>query len=641
VRDFAPDAAATATVLLYSSSVNVGATTCDDASLVEVPPSAFLQIPNSDFEQVAAGVPTLWTNINKNIPYVSSTAHSVSGDRSAAYLNDSWTAKGGFRSSRVPITPGVRYSASAAAFNEQGSPIMSLEFWDASGTRVEALYGLAGLRQLDWQQVTCVGTAPAEAGFATVLLYSGAAPNVTYWDDARIDIVEPEPVRHFTLLNDAHPRYNLGPDDVSAMRALATDTTPNPLGLVGKDLADGIIAQAEAYAAETSFGVSYFNGYVVQYDAPPAQPGPMDPPPGFTGKYPYWSGLGQAIQDRLDTLTAAYTLTGRADFADKAAAYVTALSGWDEWHDTQFGSRADQFTGYVTQSVLAAYDQLYDHFDADQRAALTATATAKGLDLIYDLTIPFGGQIGGTAPALALGGLVLLGEDDNADRYLTRACDTFQAFMDARMNSGQNEGLSYTAYSTNPMTKSLDALRRVTGDTSLADHPYLTDMLWRWLVYSAAPPAGFTSYSDALAKGYMGTSVAYLNHVLRNGYAGWLLRESDFSSSWTLMDQMYWFDADAPVSDPSDLPSSAVIDEVGCALLRSGWTAKDALVAIRAVDSGFGHNHFDQNSFQIAIGGSWIGRDPGYKDLSGPGPTEVFGSRVGHSTIQVDGDGQD
>ncbi|HEY6738068.1 MAG TPA: heparinase II/III family protein, partial [Actinopolymorphaceae bacterium] len=230
---------------------------------------------------------------------------------------------------------------------------------------------------------------------------------------------------------------------------------------------------------------------------------------------------------------------------------------------------------------------------------------------------------------------------DDAEKYLTRACDVFRAYMDARMESGQDEGFSYTSYSTNEMTKALEALARVTGDTELSRHPFLTEMLPRWLLYSAAPPAGFTAFSDALSKGYFGTTLHYLNRVLRNGHAGWLLRECDHSASWPLRDRIFWYDPKSPVTPPTKLPQSAVIEEAGTALLRSGWGKDDALFALRANNSTYSHNHFDQNSFQIAVGGTWIGRDPAYQDLGTTGPTKVFSQRVGHSTIQVDGDGQD
>ncbi|MGD7706638.1 heparinase II/III domain-containing protein [Microlunatus sp. Y2014] len=639
VRDIAPAEATRASVLLYSSSVNAGVAVFDDVAMVEA--STELGVPNGDFELVSGEAPTLWNQLNPAIPYHASHEHVRGGSHAVHHGHDSWTTKGGLRSSRIPITPGTQYRATAQAYNAQGNPMLGLEFWDAQGTRLTAPYGLPGKRSLDWQPVDVLATAPIGAVTATVLLYSLTVPTSTWFDDVVIEEVPPTPDREFRLIHPAHPRYNLAAGDVTRLRQLKDSTEPNPLGVVGKELYDQIVGRADAFVAETSFSVSYYNGYRVTYDSPPTQPAPMPPPPGFTGKYPYWSGLGKAIAERVDTLAAAYTLTGRTDLADKVVSYLDTLAGWVQWNDPQFGARADQFTGYVTQSLLAAYEQVHDQLTPDQHERFIETVSSKGLELVYEDTVPGGGQIGGTAPTLALGGLVMLGEDSRAERYLTRACEVFESWLDARMESGSNEGFSYTAYSSNAMVRSLAALARVTGDTSLSRHPFFTDLMWRWLVYAAAPPAGYASYSDALAKGYAGTTLHYMNRELGNGYAGWLLREADHTSSWPAMDQLYGYQADAPVRTPDDLPHSGLVAEVGLASLRSGWAVEDSLLTVRAIDSAFGHNHFDQNSVQLAIGGAWIGRDPGYQDLGTSGPTAVFSQRTGHSTILLDGDSQD
>lgn len=640
VRAVAPTSAVRASVLVYSSSVNAGEAVADDAGLRLVTAAELLQVPNADFELVAGSQPALWTQWNAQVPYDSSDTVAHHGAHSAHYANPSWTTKGGLRSSKVTVRPGTRYEVTARTRSAQGNPVISLEYWDASNVRLSAYYSDPGPRSADWYPISTMATAPAGAVAATVMLYSGAAPTEIWWDEVAIGEVAPEQVRTHTARLTGHPRYNLGPDDVTRLRGLAAATTPNAIGLVGQELFDQIVGQAEAFLTETAITLTYYNGHRVTYPAPPPQPAPMPPPPGFSGKYPYWSALGVAVKARLDTLAGAYTLTGRADFADKIKSYVTTLAGWDAWADPQFGVRADQFTGYVSQAVATAYDQIHDSFSDAERAQVTETLVSKGLELIYDDALPGGGQIGATAPALTMGGLILLGEDDRADRFLTRAEDMYRIWMDYRLESGQNEGISYTAFTTNPMVRSLAALERVTGNTELSRHRFLTEHLWRWLLYAAAPPASFAAYSDGLAKGYMGSSLHYLNRFLDNGWAGWLLSTCDFGTSWDVMDKIYWFEADAPVSDPSTLPSSAFLPEVGEADLRSGFTPEHTLLTIRANDSVYGHNHYDQASVQLAIGGAWIGRDPGYQDLGTSGPTAVFSQREGHSTVLVDGRGQ-
>ncbi|MGD7705015.1 heparinase II/III domain-containing protein [Microlunatus sp. Y2014] len=641
IRAVAPDDAARASLLIYSSSTNVGDATFDDVGLRELTAAELLDMPNADFEQVAGGVPSAWSQWVASVPYDSSDTVRHGGERSAHYATQSWSVKGGLRSSRVPVTAGLRYNAEVQTRAAQGGPVLGLEFWDAGNTRLAAYFCSPGRRSDQWYSLSTVATAPVGAVTASVMLYSTTAPTEVWYDDVVITEVTAEPVREHPIQVTGHPRYNLGPDDVPRLRQLVNRTEPNALGLVGQQLATAVITKAEGFVAETSITLRYYNGHEVTYPAPPTQPAPMPPPPGFTGKYPYWAALGLAVRTRLDTLACAYTLTGRADFADKISAYVTTLAGWDAWADPQFGVGPDQFTGYVTQAVATAYDQIHEALTDTERAQVVETLAGRGLDLIFADGVPGGGQIGGTAPTLAMGGLVLLGEDDRADRYLTRAEDMFRAWLDFRVESGQNEGFLYTAYSANPMTRSLAAMERVTGDTSLSRHRFLADDVWRWMLHSMAPGAGCAAFSDVLARGFLGTTMHYLNRFLDNGYAGWLLREVEFEDThWDPMDKIYWYADDAVVAAPTELAPSAALPLVGEAHLRNGFTDEDALLSFRAVDSTYGHNHYNQNSFQLAIGGAWLGRDPGYRDLGTDGPTAMFSARDGHSTVLVDGEGQ-
>ena len=71
------------------------------------------------------------------------------------------------------------------------------------------------------------------------------------------------------------------------------------------------------------------------------------------------------------------------------------------------------------------------------------------------------------AAALMTGSLVLLGDNPNAPKYLSRAYDFAAWYLDRRAESEGQEGLSYTSYAMDLLFGALDQFARVTGYDSL------------------------------------------------------------------------------------------------------------------------------------------------------------------------------
>ena len=86
----------------------------------------------------------------------------------------------------------------------------------------------------------------------------------------------------------------------------------------------------------------------------------------------------------------------------------------------------------------------------------------------------------------------------------------------------------------------------------------------------------------------------------------------------------------------------SVIESLGYGALRTGFVGGDMMLTLKANDSQMtGHNHYDQNSIMLNVGGNWLMKDPGvggyyYKDPA----TVAFYDKTGHSTILVDGAAQ-
>ncbi|MDG0811245.1 carbohydrate binding domain-containing protein [Cohnella rhizosphaerae] len=641
IRQAAPANAVSATLLLNGNSAYAGTTYFDDASLVAIPLAELKKLPNGDFEESVAGWPSDWTQAIASRPGVTATDLVYEGTRSAKLSNADPSGGSGLRSAKVPVTAGSSYRASVRNYIVSGSPHYYLEFWDAAGKRI-AVYIQSGQTKGQWQPLSVEAEAPPGAVAATIYLLSNGISN-SYFDNAAIEEIAPEPVRTFPVQTTGHPRLYFGSADIPALQAKAADTTAGPTGQTGQQLWSKVKQAADNYLAETnSFSITYIGGKTVAFSLPPAQPGHIDPPPGFSGAYPYWTSMAKEIENRLEAMSLAYVVTGDSAYGNKAKSYVLALAAWNNWSDPEYecgGTCLD--TVHFTLGVSAAYDMLYSLFTPAERTQIETALENKGLIPLYINTlakIDGNGQIT-KAAALAAGASVLHGSNPNTNKYLTRAFNYMQWYLDQRLVSGQNEGFLYTAYSTDMVLKAIDQTARVTGTSELLDHPFLKDFTVRWANYFLAPGgAGLAAFSDSLYGSYFFTTMSILNNRLNDGFAGYYLTQAQPAAT-EIMDNFLYYNPNGAVVQPTGKPTSAVLPEIGWAALRSGWEKTDTLLAFQSNNFATGHNHHDQNSFQLSVNGSWIGRDPGYQDFPA-GTIHDFTTDMGHSTIQVDGLGQ-
>ncbi|GIP33313.1 heparinase II/III family protein [Paenibacillus sp. J2TS4] len=635
----APSNSAYATLLLYQHQNNVGTAYFDDAAFV--PYEAQYPV-NGDFEEAVDGKPANWKPLDNASAYSVVTEPVYSGQYSVKLEDPSDTVGPGLRSEPIPVTPDNRYKASVQSYNESGVSQLYLEFWDSSNQRIDVK--IASNNELGrWKPIMIEAYAPEGAVYATLLLYQHKTNvGVAYFDRAQFETVPPEPIREFPLLTEGHPRLYFTGDELPALRDRAADDVNAPFGTSGKQLWESVEKNAQQYLTETEFSISYYGGKIVTFPLPPVQPDPMENPPGFPSPYPYWTMMTRAIQDRLETLSLAYAVTDDSVYADKAKAYMLSVTDWETWSDPTYpcGGYTCLDTAHLTFGVSMAFDILYAQLTEQERNQVVEALENKGLKPLYKDVL---GQIDHNiqtlrAAALGSGAAVLLGHSPNADAYLTRAMTYYQWYLNERMESGQQEGMLYTSYATDNMIKAFDHIDRVTGVRELADHPFLNDYLVRWVTYFLAPGGGgLANFSDSGTANYFGLTMNVINAWLGNGQAGWYLKETRSAAGG--LEGFLYFRPDAVIVPPDNWPESAVFDEIGWAALRSGWENNDILFAMNANQSKLGHNHFDQNSFQIAMNRSWIAGDPGYQDYVA-GPVNDFTVRMGHSTIQVDGQGQ-
>lgn len=450
-------------------------------------------------------------------------------------------------------------------------------------------------------------------------------------------------VQQFQLMEKGHPRLYLTRADIPALLAKADSESETPFGVSGKQLWSGLQATAEGYLSETEVTITYYGGHTVTYSFPPQQPPTMDNPPGHTvTRYPYWTGYAAALKERLQLLSTAHLVTGREDFAVKALSYMKALAEWETWTDPSYncGGESCLDTTDLVTGMAVAYDMLHDAMNSNERRLIEETLMSKGLGPLYRDSLrkyDHNIQIKRVA-ALMTGAVALLGSDPFAERCLERASDYIRWYLESKRESDQQEGIMYASVGGDNLVRALDHLARATGSEELIRHPYLSDFAIRWVTYFMSPGGGGpANFSDSSYYPYFSEVALVQNSSFGNGMAGWYLRETNALSA--MLSGFLYLNPQAPVELPDREPASIVLEEIGWAALRSGWSREDTLLAFISNNSQMGHNHYDQNSFQLAVNRSWIAADPGYQEYN-PGPRNDFSVRLGHSTIQVDGQGQ-
>lgn len=631
----APAAAVYATLLVYQSGGNIGTAYFDKAELKPA-------LANGGFELVADGKAVGWTLISGQ--YEASSAQASDGHYSAKLTDISSGNGTTVRSTVYPVVSGSVYEASIDMYVEQGKGQLYLEFRNAANDRV-AVFPVAGAAPNKWKTFTVEGKAPATAVNATLLLYIDPYTiGTVYFDNALLRLKPADVVREYELSAAGHPRLYFTSADIPDLQAAAEDDAANPFGDTGAEIWAKIAADADRYLTETEIAISYYGGYQVVYPLPIEQPLPMDLPPGYTGTayYPYWTALSRQLQTRMDVLSLAYTITGNTDYADKAKEYLLSLTSWDTWSDPSIDYgyyNGSLETAHLTLAAAAAYDMIYGYLTPPERSQAAAKLEQLGLAPLYeDVRLRIGDNIQLLrAVALAGGALAVLGEDADAEKYLSRADDYLVWYMDEAMEAGQNEGILYAAYATDNILRVADQMSRVTGESRL-DQPYLDDFVVRMFQYFMSPGAsGLANFGDSDLGNYGFVSMSILNSRLNNGYAGWFLANARPAAA--MFDKFVYYNPTGTVTTPDPAANAVALGEIGWAAMRTGWGGEDTLFALTANNSMTGHNQYDQNSFIIGSGRTWLAADPGYKDSS-PGPANAFTTKYGHNTIRVDGGAQ-
>ncbi|MEA4832562.1 MAG: heparinase II/III family protein [Oscillospiraceae bacterium] len=571
------------------------------------------------------------------------------GSDKCVKINDESSERGaGLRTKHIPVDPGGHYTVSVDMKVGRGAAQYYVEYWYPSGDRdknVDIINASAGS---SWNTYISETDAPDGVSYMTVLLYlHGSNVGFAYYDCVSVRKTpkqqETEQEVKYTAVENGHPRLFYTVSTKLEFISRSKNEDINYAGVSTAAIARSIVSSADVFASEKSIECSYYGGYMVTYEYPLKMPKYMKNPPAYlaSGQYPFWTALGGAIKTRLQTLSAAYVLTGDSKYSARAIDICMWLSEWSSWSDPTYGDgTACLDSGYISVGVSTVYDMLYDILTDKQKSTISEALYERALKphlSVWNKTADHNGQVVITA-SLATVACAIYGEYELCDKAIYKAIDYFKWYLDRRMTSGTHEGNMYTSLSLEYIMVAADNIARTVGDRSVIEHKYITDFLFKWMVAGGDSSTGsFACFSDGSCSNGFFVTASVANKWSKNGLAGYYLTRAKLCPR--SLEGYIYAQEKLCVTEPGRETQSIYLDKIGWGSMRTGWKEGDAALVFSASRSNLGHNHYDNNSFQIALNGVWLASDPGYQDYS-PGENRDYTLKNGHSTVYVDGEAQ-
>ena len=182
----APEGTEAITLLCYSTLSNIGVSYYDYAALEDegvLLPNGGMEISYANFK------PMEWEfdPTDNTDDAFRSEAYVHNGNYSLC-LNDGSSSDGiALRSGYFKATPGTTYAANGFIYNNSGAGWLCLEFWDASGTRID-MEPYVSNGTGTWHNASASSEAPANTVAVTALLYTSVSnTGQSYFDDISID----------------------------------------------------------------------------------------------------------------------------------------------------------------------------------------------------------------------------------------------------------------------------------------------------------------------------------------------------------------------------------------------------------------------------------------------------------------------
>lgn len=316
--------------------------------------------------------------------------------------------------------------------------------------------------------------------------------------------------------------------------------------------------------------------------------------------------------------------------------------------------------GAYAMGLSRAYDWCYEYLTEDERQN-ARTCIAKISRLLYEQSFPKSEKRAWWAAChlhhdhwiptagYGVGGLVLAGEIDEANAWAARAREEFRIAFSLLGNDGAwHEGTAPWCYALAPLFMFLEPLGRATGE-NVYDQPWLKNT-GRFRLYSRLPDGTYISNNDSFRTGRYNALGSASSHLLRklaslygDGYCQWLAEADEkfdlsekspgqtqdaslHCAPWNFL----WHNPAVAAKAPNDLPPDLHCENLGVAILRSGWDkgssvttlscgplcghrfAEDLRAGSKASPSNWYHTQADYNSFTLFAGDTYLIVPPGY-----------------------------
>lgn len=381
-------------------------------------------------------------------------------------------------------------------------------------------------------------------------------------------------------------------------------------------------------------------------------------PPPKPSDYPGWSSSLNAIQPLvggIESMAFLWLITKDESYASGAKKYLLSLQQWSSWYSSPQEDDA-LCMGFISRGLAVTYDWMYDYLQPEERATIRSMIQ-QSAGWIYSesfkgrwwtqayacnwLAVPYCG--------LGLAGLAFAEELPESAEWINLAKTKITRYLDSGCpDGGWGEGLGYWQVGTFPILLFADALKNA-GDQNLYQHPWLR-MTWRFPLYCLFPSKqGLVNFGDSNYDASMtqtlGTLMTKFAAEYRNGFAQWyvyatgtLKKQGVSSTPWNFV----WFDSSVSSADPNTLSQSTLFRGIGWAIMRTGWTTDDVLLALKSGPM-WNHGHADHNSLMLEYCGERLATDPGYGPQSSDYFTQTknpYIASIGHNTILVNNVGQ-
>ena len=388
---------------------------------------------------------------------------------------------------------------------------------------------------------------------------------------------------------------------------------------------------------------------------------------------------------KVYTFAFAYILTGDTRYADLAKNYLLTFASWEYW-DTQPDTRDLALSAMLIGNALA-YDWIYDYLNDSERDTIRNSLAAQA-EKMYQAAIASSNVSGWNnwwsnsflqnhtlinRSALGVAGLVLKGENGNADKYIEntrQGWERISALMDGNGDGSWHESTNYGAYAFTNSLVYLVNMKRING-TDQVPHKFFS-AYGKWRAYNHIP--GTTQHIIGMGDFEYSWGDNSSPHILRfaaneygDGLAQWMAdyiisTRGRYTNAYQAPEAVLEFlnyNPGVAATGPGSLSKNATFKDMEGVIWRSGWGSNDLIFGFKTGANGgryaydtymnnsspwapkpatgqtpnlnVGHDHNDINSFFLYKNGSWLAPE---NNAYGKGDTKY------HNSVLINGQGQ-